>query len=209
MSLDRFKRTRMVVLTQRATIYQAARAMADNHIGAVLVSRASKLAGIVTDRDLAIGVLGGDLDPRTTPLSEVMSEGLVTCDIGATLDDVVQLMINHAVRRIPITENDRPVGLITFDDLVIDGSIGPDVLRAIVAAQLEVEAPHKPARCIRKPRRALSIKPADVPERCCAPRRGPRRPSAAWSWRSRQPQRSTAHAPSAPWSSAPACCAGA
>lgn len=135
----------MVVLTQNATVYQAARAMADNHIGAVLVSHASKLSGMVTDRDLAIGVLGGDLDPKTTPLSEVMSEGVVTCDVSATLDDVVRLMIDHAVRRIPITENGRPVGLITFDDLVVDGSTSLDKLREIVTAQLEVEAPHKPA----------------------------------------------------------------
>jgi uncharacterized protein (DUF2267 family) len=135
----------MVVLSHHAMAYQAARAMADNHIGAVLVSEAPELAGIVTDRDLALAVLGGDLDPKTTPLSEVMSQGVITCDVGRSLDDVVRLMIEHGVRRIPITENGRPVGLITFDDLVVDGSIGPDALRAIVTAQLEVEAPHKPA----------------------------------------------------------------
>lgn len=145
MSLDRFRRTRMLVLRHNATVYQAARAMADNHVGAVLVSHDGKLAGIATDRDLAIGVLGGDLDPMTTPLADVMSEGVVTCEISKELDDVVRLMTDHAVRRIPITENGKPVGLITLDDLVVDGSIGADALRAIVTAQLEVEAPHKPA----------------------------------------------------------------
>ncbi len=145
MSLDRFRRTRMVILGRQATTYQAARAMADNHIGAILVSQPQGLAGILTDRDLALGVLGGDLDPKTTPLSEVMSEGVVTCDIGADLDEVVRLMREHAVRRIPITENGRPVGLVTFDDLVVDGSVGLEDLRSIVTAQLEVEAPHKPA----------------------------------------------------------------
>jgi uncharacterized protein (DUF2267 family) len=136
----------MVVLGQQATAYQAARAMADNHIGAVLVSQPpGGLAGIVTDRDLALGVLGGDLEPKTARLTEVMSEGAVTCDIGADLDEVVRLMREHAVRRIPITEDGRPVGLVTFDDLVVDGSIAPDALRSIVTAQLEVEAPHKPA----------------------------------------------------------------
>src|SRR3546814_8796680 len=54
-------------------------------------------------------------------LGEVMSEEVVTCDIGADLDEVVRLMREHAVRRIPITENGRPVGLVTFDDLVVDG----------------------------------------------------------------------------------------
>jgi uncharacterized protein (DUF2267 family) len=135
----------MVVLKRGSLAYQAARAMADNHIGAVLVSGPPGLAGILTDRDLALAVLGGDLDPKMTPLGDVMSEDVIACDIGANLDEVVRLMREHRVRRIPITEDGRPVGLITFDDLVLDGSIDLDALRSIVVAQLEVEAPHKAA----------------------------------------------------------------
>jgi CBS domain-containing protein/uncharacterized protein (DUF2267 family) len=145
MSLERFRRSRMVILNRRSVAYQAARAMADNHIGAVLVSDSGGLAGMVTDRDLALAVLGGDRDPKTTPLGEVMSEGVVTCDIGADLSEVVRLMKEHGIRRIPLMEGDRPVGLVTFDDLIVDGSVGLNDLREIVEAQLEVEAPQKPA----------------------------------------------------------------
>jgi CBS domain-containing protein len=81
----------MVVLNPRSTAYQAARAMADNHIGAVLVGDRPGVAGITTDRDLALAVLGGGLDPKTTQLGEVMSEEVVTCDIGADLNQVVRL----------------------------------------------------------------------------------------------------------------------
>ena len=156
MSLERFRRTRMVILTRAAMSYQAARAMADNHIGSVIVTEPPGLAGIITDRDLALAVLGGDLDPRTTSLGEVMSEGVITCDIGADVNEIVRLMRENGVRRIPITENGRVVGLITFDDLVIDGSVDLDALRSIVTAQLEVEAPHKPAGVLhpRSPARA-------------------------------------------------------
>lgn len=145
MSLERFRRSKLVILSRNERAYQAARAMTDNHIGAVLVSDPKGLAGIVTDRDLALAVLGGDLDPKTTPLGEVMSEDVVACEIGGSLGEVVKLMREHGIRRIPVTENGRPVGLITFDDLVVDGSVAPEDLRAIVEAQLEVEAPHKPA----------------------------------------------------------------
>lgn len=145
MSLEQFRRTRIVVLRPTSTAYQAARAMEDNHIGAVLVSDSGRLMGIVTDRVLALAVLGGGLDGKTTPLGEVMSEEAVTCDIGAGLDEVVRLMQQHGVRRIPLVEEGRPVGLVTLDDLVVDGSVSADDLRSIVTAQLEVEAPHKPA----------------------------------------------------------------
>jgi CBS-domain-containing membrane protein len=74
-----------------------------------------------------------------------MSEGVVTCDIKADLDEVVRLMRDQGVRRIPITENGRLVGLVTFDDLVVDSSVGLEALRSIVTAQLEVEAPEKAA----------------------------------------------------------------
>lgn len=145
MSLERFRKTRIVVLTAQSAAYQAARAMMDNHIGAVLVSAPPGLVGIVTDRDLALAVLGGDLDANTTTLGEVMSEQVIACDVSADLDDVARLMREHGVRRIPIMEGERAVGLVTFDDLVVDGSVDPAALRAIVVAQLEGEAPHKPA----------------------------------------------------------------
>src|SRR5690606_21071240 len=145
MSLERFYRTRMVVLNSRSTAYQAARAMESNHVGAVLVSDRGTVTGIITDRDLALAVLGAGLDARATRLAEVMSEEVVTCDIKADIDTVVSLMREHGVRRVPLVEDGKPVGLITFDDLVVDSSVSLEALRSIVTAQLEVEAPHKPA----------------------------------------------------------------
>ncbi|MGH7119746.1 MAG: CBS domain-containing protein [Acetobacteraceae bacterium] len=86
--------------------------MEDTHIGAVLVSAQTGVAGIVADRDLALAVLGGGLDPATTPLDEVMSGQVVSCDIGADLEEVVRLMEEQRVRRVPLTEAGRPVGLV-------------------------------------------------------------------------------------------------
>lgn len=148
MNLERFRRNKLIVLKQSAMAYQAARAMEDNHIGAVLVSGPIGLAGIVTDRDLALAVLGGDLDPDTATISEIMSEGVISCEVHKTLDDVARLMQEYRVRRIPITEDGTLAGLITLDDLIVDGSVSGEVLRGIVTAQLEVEAPQKAAGVI-------------------------------------------------------------
>src|SRR4051812_43227307 len=137
MCLERFRRTRMVVLNRGATAYQA-QAMEDNHIGAVLVSEPPRVVGIITDRDLALAVLGGGLDAKTTPLGEVMSEKVITCEVSANLDEVVRLMRDNGIRRSPLVEGGRPVGLVTFDDLVVDGSVSLEALRSIVTAQLEV-----------------------------------------------------------------------
>lgn len=149
MSLERFRRTRMVILPKRAPAYQAARAMEDNHIGAILVTEPPGLAGIVTDRDLALVMLAGELTVKTTPLREIMSEDVVACEIDQELPDVVRAMVDHRVRRVPVLDNGKPVGLITFDDLVLDESVRIDDLRSIVRAQLEVEAAHKAAGLLR------------------------------------------------------------
>ncbi|MCL4765548.1 MAG: DUF2267 domain-containing protein [Hyphomicrobiaceae bacterium] len=145
MSLEQFRRTRVVILNPKATAYQAARAMEDNHIGAVLVSGQPGVAGIITDRDLALAVIGGKLDPQTTPVSEIMSEEVIACDIGGEIEELVRLMRENGVRRIPLMEGGRPVGFVTFDDLIVDGSVALEHLQGIVSAQLEVEAPQKPA----------------------------------------------------------------
>lgn len=74
-----------------------------------------------------------------------MSEGVVSCDISASIDDAARLMEENRIRRLPLTEDGRLAGFLTFDDLVLDGSVTIDILRRIATAQLEVEAPKKPA----------------------------------------------------------------
>ncbi|MCC6557106.1 MAG: CBS domain-containing protein [Polyangiaceae bacterium] len=145
MSLERYRRPRLVVLRPSASAYEAARAMADNHVGAILVGEDQKLVGIVTDRDLALDVIAGGLDPRASTVREVMSDELAEVGIGATVDDVVRLMRDHACRRVPIVEDGRPVGLLTLDDLILEGDIDLDTARSIVAEQLEEAARFKPA----------------------------------------------------------------
>jgi CBS domain-containing protein len=59
--------------------------------------------------------------------------------VGASLADVVHTMRERACRRIPLTEDGQPVGLVTLDDLMVDGEISQGT-RLIVAAQLDAEA---------------------------------------------------------------------
>jgi uncharacterized protein (DUF2267 family) len=144
----------MVVLTPRATVREAARAMMDNHVGSIPIAEQGQVHGIVTDRDLTLEVIGCDLE-HTTLLSDVMSEQVATVDVGCEVEDVVRTMQEHACRRVPIVEEGRPVGLVSLDDLLIDRAIDIEAARAVVLAQLEAPArfkeegalhPEEPAR---------------------------------------------------------------
>lgn len=144
MSLEEYRRPRMIVLSPRSTAYDAVRAMMDNHVGAVLVHDGQRLAGIVTDRDIALEVVAGDLDARSTMLRDIMSDEIATLELDASIDDAVRTMRDHACRRVPVTEQGRPVGLVTLDDLLADGVIDVEAAGSVVKAQLEVAARFKP-----------------------------------------------------------------
>lgn len=145
MSLERYLRERLVVLRPDASAHEAARAMADNHIGAVLVGQERELLGVVTDRDLALDVVGLGLDPRATQIREVMSDELFTVGVDTPVQEVIARMREHGCRRLPVVEGGRPVGLVTLDDLLLEGEVGIEDARAIVREQLELGAPLKPA----------------------------------------------------------------
>lgn len=137
MSLNHYRRPRLVILSPRATAYEAVRAMAENHIGTVLIGEGHDLLGIVTDRDLSLEIIAADLDPRATMLGDIMSEGVVTIEVNASIADAVQKMRTHACRRLPILEDGVPVGMVSLDDLLLDGDIDASSARAILIAQLD------------------------------------------------------------------------
>lgn len=140
MSLEAYRKSRLVVLHPRTTAYDAARAMHDNHIGAVLVTEGRELLGVVTDRDLALEIVAAGLDPRATSLGDIMSTDLAVLPVEATLAEAVRTMRERACRRVPIVEGERVVGLVTLDDLILEDALSPEDARDILHAQLDAGA---------------------------------------------------------------------
>jgi CBS domain-containing protein/uncharacterized protein (DUF2267 family) len=146
MGLEQFSRSRLVVLGETASAYEAARAMEENHIGMVLVhGQATPLLGVVTDRDLALRVIGGEFLPHVTPLRDVLTEPVYSLPISADVQDAIQEMRTRRVRRMPIVDEGRVVGVVTLDDLLAAGAIDASAAAEIARAQLEQPARLKPA----------------------------------------------------------------
>lgn len=137
MSLRWYRRPRLVALKPDSPVLEAARALENNEIGAVLVLERGCLVGMVTDRDLAIRALGRGLDPSTAPLSDVMSEVVATLPPEAERSEAIALMKKHRVRRIPLVEKGgKLVGMVTLDDLILDETVSLDEVSEVVHAQL-------------------------------------------------------------------------
>ncbi|HEV2887221.1 MAG TPA: CBS domain-containing protein [Jatrophihabitans sp.] len=101
-------------------VVEAARRMRDVDCGDVIVLDNGRVVGIVTDRDIAIRVVAENKDP-STPVSEACSASdLQTVAPDTSLEQAVQLMRTHAVRRLPVVENDQAVGILSLGDIAIE-----------------------------------------------------------------------------------------
>lgn len=105
-----------IALPESATILDAARAMRDMDIGDVLVLRGEEVCGIVTDRDLVVRALAEGLAP-STELAQTCSSAPLCLSPDATEDDALRVMRERAVRRIPVVDQGRPVGILSLGDL--------------------------------------------------------------------------------------------
>ena len=107
-------------LDSEATALDAARLMRDRDIGDVLITDSGAIRGIVTDRDLVVRVLADGRDPASTRLAEVASQEIESLPPTASVEEAVDLMMKRALRRIPVVEHDRLVGIVAIGDLAVD-----------------------------------------------------------------------------------------
>jgi CBS domain-containing protein/uncharacterized protein (DUF2267 family)/uncharacterized cupin superfamily protein len=141
--LTAYRNAKTIVLPLSATAYDAARAMAEHQIGAVLVAEHNQIFGIVTDRDLVLDVVSNGTDAKDTPVGSVMRRPVATVDIDADLEEAVALMRVNSCRRLPVTEDGRIVGIVTLDDLIMDHVLDSETSASIIGAQLELAAAWK------------------------------------------------------------------
>ncbi|WP_055491222.1 CBS domain-containing protein [Streptomyces sp. TP-A0356] len=109
-----------VTVEPRTSVTAVARVMRDENIGAVLVTEGEQLRGLVSDRDLVVRALAQGADPDETTVVSACSDDLVTVSPEDEVGRVVRLMREHAVRRVPVVEDGRPVGIVSLGDLAME-----------------------------------------------------------------------------------------
>jgi len=100
-----------------ATAVDAARVMAAEDVGSLPVTEGEDLVGIVTDRDLVLHVLAKDVDPHKVVVSSICSENPVVVAPDDSLDVALQRMASDQVRRLPVVEDRRLVGILAQADV--------------------------------------------------------------------------------------------
>jgi CBS domain-containing protein len=101
------------------TLREAARLMERGDIGDVLVVENEQLRGIVTDRDMAVRAVAQALDPATATVSQVFTPSAVSVSPTATVQEAIKLMRENDVRRLPVVESGRAIGIVSLGDLAV------------------------------------------------------------------------------------------
>ncbi len=104
--------------TPNSTVKECADMMCNKHIGCVPVcDNSQNVVGLITDRDIILRCVACDKDPQNTPISEIMTCNPCCCTPEADVTEAEKLMSENQVKRIPVVENNRIVGILTLGDL--------------------------------------------------------------------------------------------
>lgn len=101
-----------------ATVAKAAAHMCRDDVGSCIVLSGNVPIGIVTEQDMNCKIVAHDLKPSTVYVKEIMSTPLITIESDKTVGEAAHMMVRHRVRRLPVVENSKVVGIVTVRDLL-------------------------------------------------------------------------------------------
>jgi CBS domain-containing protein len=102
-----------------ASVVEAARLMREEHIGSLPIIDNEKLVGMITDRDITTRVVAEASDPKLTSVGDVYSQDLISVEPESDLEEALLLMARHQVRRLPVVDNGKLVGIVAQADIAL------------------------------------------------------------------------------------------
>ncbi len=141
MSLKRYMKGPVAYIAPTATLREAAHLMHDYCVGALVITEASKdvPAGVITDRDI-VQMIAEGCDPDKATVAKHVRPTLRTVNVADELEDAVEAMRDHGLRRMPVVNNEgKLVGIVSFDDVIV--ALGRQIayLASTVSGELEHE----------------------------------------------------------------------
>src|SRR5690554_6229208 len=132
----------VATVSPETTVVEAARLMQQHDIGSLPVCEGPELVGIVTDRDIVVRSVAHGKDLATTPIREVMTQRVATASPETDVHQVATLMSNQQIRRLPVVENNRLVGMVSLGDLATQAKTEVELAKTLG----EISQPAAPKR---------------------------------------------------------------
>jgi CBS domain-containing protein len=106
------------------TVSVAARLMEAEDVGDIIVTEQRNVCGVVTDRDITVRAVAHGMDPVSTSVRDICSQDPVTVESGTSLNVAAEVMRDHAIRRLPVVDNGKLVGVVSLGDLAVERDPG-------------------------------------------------------------------------------------
>lgn len=122
----------LITVDREETVAAAARLLSRHNVGALPVTaQGGKLVGMLTDRDITVRCVAANYDPNVTRVRTIMSSGAVTVPAEESSLQAAKTMGRHQIRRLPVTQNGRLVGMLSQGDLSASPERNPAVSDAL------------------------------------------------------------------------------
>ncbi|MHB1455167.1 MAG: CBS domain-containing protein [Saccharofermentanales bacterium] len=112
--------TTIAIINPENTVIQAAQLMKNHDVGSIPVCLGEQVVGIITDRDIALKVVANGSNPATLRVGEIMSPDPILGNPEMDVAEAGELMGKNQIRRLPIVDNDRLVGIVSLGDIAIE-----------------------------------------------------------------------------------------
>lgn len=122
-----------------ASVSEAADLMQRYNVGSIPVCDDNGVVGIVTDRDIVMRNVTVGSDPRSTPVSSIMTTNVTTVSPDTDVDELGVIMSQKQVRRVPVVDNNNLVGIVALGDLAVDNRFDTEASEALT----EISKPEK------------------------------------------------------------------
>lgn len=106
-------------VSQNDSLIQAAKIMKQENVGSVPVCNQDELLGIITDRDIVIRAVAEGKDISTVNVLEIMSKNPISVSADTDMHEAAHIMADHQIRRLPVTEKGRLIGILALGDLAV------------------------------------------------------------------------------------------
>ena len=116
----------VVQATPDTTVTDVAKLMDENKVGCIPICRENRIIGFVTDRDIITRGVACNKDCNTTKISDIMNVSVIKITPDTELDDAIKVMAKNQIRRLPVIEDNKIIGLLTLGDLAQNVDVDPE-----------------------------------------------------------------------------------
>lgn len=132
----------LAVISPEATVIEAAQLMQKHDVGAVPVCEGSNIVGLVTDRDIVVRNIAHGKDPNHTPVRDVMTTQVKGISPETNISQAAGIMATQQIRRLPVIQDDRLVGMVSLGDLATKAKFDVEVSTTLG----EISIPSEPKK---------------------------------------------------------------